>query len=205
MNQSAPLTLVFDVGLVLIDADYQPFLDFMRDHGADAADMEAFCAAVDLDAHERGEIGPEEFLDRLQRSATREPDRLRLLQSWNSMYRPVVPMIEFVRAASRRQPVHLLSNMGELHWRHLQEAFGIPSLGHGALASYKVGALKPDPAIYAVTEDRFGLDPSRTVFIDDRPVNIAAARARGWLGIVHRSPGATLAALADLGVEVGAG
>ena len=92
--------------------------------------------------------------------------------------------------------------MGELHWRHLEQAFGIPSLGHGALASYAVGALKPDPAIYEVTEQRFGLDPSRTVFVDDRAVNIAAARARGWQGIVHRSPATTLAALAELGVEV---
>ncbi len=196
------MTLVFDVGLVLIDADYRQFLEFMRGHGADAADMEAFCAAVDLDAHERGEIGPEDFLDRLQQAGKRAPDRGELLRSWNSMYRPVTRMIEFVRAASRRQPVHLLSNMGELHWRHLQDAFGIPSLGHGALASYTAGALKPDPAIYAMTEERFGLEPARTVFIDDRPVNIEAARARGWLGVVHHSPQATLDALAGLGVEM---
>ena len=202
MKAEPPLTLVFDVGLVLIDADYRPFLQFMRGHGADAADMEAFCAMVDLDAHERGEIGPDDFLERLAQSAPRTPERGRLLEAWNSMYEPVRPMIEFVRAASTRQPVHLLSNMGELHWRHLEQAFGIPSLGHGALASYAVGALKPDPAIYEVTEQRFGLDPSRTVFVDDRAVNIAAARARGWQGIVHRSPATTLAALAELGVEV---
>jgi HAD superfamily hydrolase (TIGR01509 family) len=197
-----PLTLVFDVGLVLIDADYASFLRFMREHGAEADDMEAFCSAVDLDAHERGEVGPEEFLDRLSRAATRVADRHALLAAWNGMYRPVAPMVEFVRDASTRQPVHLLSNMGELHWRHLESAFGIPSLGHGAVASYTVGALKPEPSIYAAIEARFGLVPERTVFIDDRPVNVAAARARGWRGIVHVTPQATLAALAALGVTV---
>ncbi len=202
MSAPAPLTLVFDVGLVLIGADYEPFLGYMRGHGADAADMEAFCATVDLDAHERGEVGPEDFLDRLQRAAPRRPDRDELLAQWNGMYHAVTPMIELVRDVSRRHSVHLLSNMGELHWRHLEAAFGIPSLGHGAIASWCVGALKPDPAIYEVTERRFGLDPARTVFIDDRPVNISAARGRGWTGIVHRSPQATYAALAGLGVAV---
>ena len=202
MAASTPLTLVFDVGLVLIGADYDPFLEFMRGHGAHAPDMEAFCAAVDLDAHERGEIGPEEFLERLQGAGRRRPDRDELRRQWNGMYHAEEPMIRLAREAAQRQPVHLLSNMGELHWRHLESEFGIPSLGHGAVASWAVGALKPDHAIYAAIEQRYRLDPSRTVFIDDRPVNIEAARARGWTGIVHRGAQSTYAALAALGVEV---
>lgn len=198
-----PRTLVFDVGLVLIDADYEPFLAFMRAHGAHAPDMESFCASVDLDAHERGEVGAEAFLERLSTAGDRRPDRAALLGHWNGMYCPVRPMIDYVRAACATHQVLLLSNMGELHWRHLEDSFGIPSLGHGAIASYAVGALKPDPGIYAAIEERHGLDPARTVFIDDRPANIDAARRRGWSGIVHRSPGETFAALEAMGVEVG--
>lgn len=195
--------LVFDVGLVLVDADYQPFLDYMRAHGAAAAtDMESFCAAVDLDAHERGELGAESFLDRLARTAARPMRRDELLSHWNGMYRPVAPMIDCVRRARLRYRVHLLSNMGELHWRHLEAAFGIPSLGHGAVASYAVGALKPDPGIYERLESQVGLAPGRLLFIDDRPVNVDAARARGWRGIVHRAPAETLRALAEAGVEL---
>ena len=96
----------------------------------------------------------------------------------------------------------LLSNMGALHWDHLEKAFGIPSLGHGAVASYTVGAIKPHPTIYETIEQRFNLDPARTVFIDDRPVNIAAAKERGWAGIVHRDATQTLQALAQLGVDI---
>ena len=202
-GSDADPVLVFDVGLVLVDADYRPFLDYLRAHGAAAAtDMETFCAAVDLDAHERGEVGPDSFLDRLQRSASRPPRRDELLAYWNGMYRPVAPMIDCVRRAAARYQVHLLSNMGELHWRHLEAEFGIPSLGHGAIASYTVGALKPDPGIYERLEERVGLTPGRLLFIDDRPVNIEAARARGWRGIVHRAPADTLRALAAAGIEL---
>jgi 2-haloacid dehalogenase len=200
MIKPPPLTLVFDVGLVLVGADYEPFLAFMRDHGAEAEDMDALCRAVDLDAHERGAIGAAAFMDRLAELAEREPAPAALLAAWNGMYHPVEPMLDLVRAASADHRVHLLSNMGEIHWAHLERAFGIPSLGHGAIASYAVGFLKPDPGIYAVAEERFALDPARTVFIDDRAVNVRAARERGWQAIEHRSPAATRASLAALGV-----
>ena len=202
MSRTAPDTLVFDVGLVLIGADYEPFLAYMRAHGADASDMEDFCRAVDLDAHERGEIRGPQFLDRIASRGARQPATGELHRAWNSMYYPDERMLDLARQATRNYRVFLLSNMGDLHWAHLEAAFAIPSLGHGSIASYTVGALKPDPAIYAAAEERFGLEPGRTVFIDDRPANIAAARVRGWSGIVHRDAADTARELELLGVRV---
>jgi len=62
--------------------------------------------------------------------------------------------------------------------------------------------MKPHEAIYVQAERRFGLEPSRTVFIDDRPENIAAACSRGWKGIVHSGHASTLAELQALGVRI---
>jgi len=75
-------------------------------------------------------------------------------------------------------------------------------VGHGALPSFLAGVMKPDAAIYEQAERRFALEPAATVFIDDRPENIASARERGWQGVVHRDPASTVAALAALGVSV---
>lgn len=38
---------------------------------------------------------------------------------------------------------------------------------------------KPDPAIYQLTMDRFGIKPETTLFIDDNAHNVAAAQAMG--------------------------
>ncbi len=59
----------------------------------------------------------------------------------------------------------------------------------GVLLSGEVGLLKPDPAIYALAVDRFGLDPSATLFVDDSPANVEAAIACGWQG--HHFTGAS--------------
>ena len=96
--------------------------------------------------------------------------------------------------------VYLLSNVGELHWERLRSAYRIHEVGHDAIASYLTGFMKPDPAIYLEAERRFGLDPARTVFIDDRAENVAAARARGWHAVRHSDPEATFGALRALGI-----
>jgi 2-haloacid dehalogenase len=61
----------------------------------------------------------------------------------------------------------------------------------GVLLSGEVGLLKPDHAIYHAAEQRFGLDPSATWFVDDSQANVDAAAAVGWHAI-HFTDAATL-------------
>ena len=44
--------------------------------------------------------------------------------------------------------------------------------------------MKPDPAIYALAIERFGIDPAGALFIDDVAKNIAGAESVGIAG--HR-------------------
>ena len=39
--------------------------------------------------------------------------------------------------------------------------------------------LKPDPAIYYLALDRFGLKPEQALFVDDRKINVEGAEAVG--------------------------
>lgn len=46
--------------------------------------------------------------------------------------------------------------------------------------------IKPDPAIYRLALDRFGLAPEQAIFIDDREDNVRSAEAVGIRGHVFR-------------------
>jgi HAD superfamily hydrolase (TIGR01509 family) len=199
---AAPEAIVFDVGHVLVDADYGPFLRLLAEHGAEFESMNAFCDAADLDAHEAGAVDGEAFLWRIQALLRRPVPRERLVHEWNAMYRPVQPLVSAARRLKRARRVYLLSNMGDVHWAHLERLLDVAGIAHDALPSWSVRVMKPDAKIYAAAERRFGLDPARTVFVDDRADNCAAARARGWGAVQHRSPDTTLAALAELGLPV---
>jgi 2-haloacid dehalogenase len=54
--------------------------------------------------------------------------------------------------------------------------------------------VKPDPAIYALAQARFGLGAGEALFIDDNPANVQAAIDAGWHG--HRFTDAERAAAA---------
>jgi 2-haloacid dehalogenase len=65
--------------------------------------------------------------------------------------------------------------------------------------------MKPDPAIYRLLVERFGLDPARCVYIDDNPTNAAAASELGMRAIHFTSPDTLATGLCELGFAVDTG
>jgi 2-haloacid dehalogenase len=70
----------------------------------------------------------------------------------------------------------------------------------GVLLSGEVGLLKPDHAIYHAAEQRFGLDPSATWFVDDSQANVDPAAAVGWHAIHFTDASALRTALLEAGL-----
>ena len=66
--------------------------------------------------------------------------------------------------------------------------------------SGRVNLAKPDAAIYEAAEQRLKLDPTQTLFMDDSPPNVHAARARGWRAEIIDSPRCVRNALIAHGV-----
>jgi HAD superfamily hydrolase (TIGR01509 family) len=60
-----------------------------------------------------------------------------------------------------------------------------------------VGSVKPEPAIYRHVLDGLGVPAERALLIDDRAVNIDAARALGMHGILFRGYEALMAEIEE--------
>lgn len=199
---AAPIrSIVFDIGWVFVRLNYAPFLEFLSARGAHAPDMEAVISRIALEEHESGRLHGDELLERLAGLAV-EPVPLHEVRAhWTGMFELDAAMVDLAHRLAAHYRVHLLSNIGDLHWAHLSREFRLHHIGHGALPSYLAGVMKPHPGIYAEAERRFALTPAHTVFIDDRADNIATASARGWHGIVHADYLSTVRALRALGVD----
>lgn len=75
----------------------------------------------------------------------------------------------------------------------------------GVVVSGLEGVIKPEPAIYELLIERFGLDPAATLFIDDRQVNLDAAEELGFQTHLFDGDAATLrSVMARLGLPVAA-
>ena len=197
--------VVFDVGGVMLRLRYQPFVRYLQEAGADLSDLPSWLATIGLEEHERGEIPGEELLGRVAATAREPLDAADLHRRWLDMFERTDAMFELAEGLMARHRVYLLSNVGDLHWAHMDREYGIEQVGHGAIASFRVGAIKPQPEIYRIAEQRLGLDPRSTVFVDDLARNVAGARACGWTAIHHVNPAMTRESLASLGVRVGGG
>jgi HAD superfamily hydrolase (TIGR01509 family) len=200
MAPAAIDTVVFDIGWVLVRFNYQPIIDLLRARGCAVDDLHAVLERAALADHESGRLHGHGLLERLAGLAREPVSHAELHAQWVGMFELDAPMLDLAHRLSEHHKVYLLSNIGDLHWAHLSREYRFHALGHGALPSYLAGAMKPHADIYAEAERRFALTPAATVFIDDRTDNIAAARARGWEGIVHTDHGSTRAALHALGV-----
>jgi FMN phosphatase YigB (HAD superfamily) len=194
--------IVFDIGRVLVRLEPQPLLALLARHGVADRDLESLVMRIALHEHETGELPGEALIERLAALAPAPIPAAMARAAWLDMFELDHAMIGLAHLLAARHRVFLLSNIGDLHWMHLAREFGLHRIGHGALPSFVAGSMKPAAPIYAEAERRFGLDPARTLFIDDRHDNIAAARQRGWHGIVHADYATTRAALARAGVAL---
>jgi HAD superfamily hydrolase (TIGR01509 family) len=96
----------------------------------------------------------------------------------------VLALVDGLHAAGLETGI--LSNTNDAHWRRqllgASATTRFPALqrvGHPH-ASHLLGVRKPAPEIYARMAARTGHAPARTLFFDDLPDNVAAARAAGW-------------------------
>jgi FMN phosphatase YigB (HAD superfamily) len=193
-------SVVFDIGRVLVRLDFAQILAYFSRHGLDTGGIDALLEQIELAAYERGEFDGDELLRRIARLGDGGMTVAELHRHWLGMFIPDERMIALARGIAARRRVYLLSNIGDLHWDFLKGAIGVESIGHGALPSFKARAAKPDAAIYRQAEKTFGLEPARTVFIDDLLPNVDTARQRGWRTIHHLDYASTLQRLREMGV-----
>ena len=85
----------------------------------------------------------------------------------------------------------LLSNTSKAFHRIRTRIPGI-ELFNGTLISADVGLVKPDPAIFRLVCEQFGILPSESSFIDDTPINAEAAQYVGMKAYVFNGDVAKL-------------
>jgi putative hydrolase of the HAD superfamily len=89
--------------------------------------------------------------------------------------------------------VGLLSNSWANHYPD-----ELLALFDAVVISGDVGLRKPDPVIYGLVLDKLAVPAARSVFVDDAPVNVAAAEKLGMRGVRHTDADTTRAALTEL-------
>jgi len=193
---------VFDLGKVLLDFDYGKAarrLAARCDLGPDAI-RQVLDQSRLLWRYETGAMTTTQFFEEVKNASGLRGELAEFRGDFAAIFEPIDAMIE-LHAELRRAgfPTYIFSNTNEMAITHIREEYPFFRSFSDYILSYEHGAMKPDPALYQVVEDRVGKRGAAIVYLDDRPENIAAGAARGWTAILHTEPAETRTALRAIG------
>ncbi len=200
------MDLIFDFGNVLVRFDplymAQRYIPDTED--ARAAAQVLFDRAY-WDRLDSGELRDAQVREM---ACARLPERLResggqALMNWYRNLPDMPGMREVVRACSRRgDRLFLLSNISidfAEKWREAENVRTLLEMFDGMAFSGVTGLLKPTEACFRALAEKYGIDLSSCLFVDDSPVNVEGARALGIDSYLFRGDADPLARRLGLG------
>lgn len=106
-------------------------------------------------------------------------------------------LVDFIRSLRGKYKTGLISNAwGDLRDFIIREKFD--DAFDKMIISAEVGAVKPEPKIFQIALQQFGIKPNEAVFVDDFLINIEGAEKVGMKGIHFKDPESALKQLKRL-------
>lgn len=179
--------MIFDVGRVLYDWD--PRILYRRLIDDDRA-LDAFLRdVVTHEWHFQHDAG-RDFADTSAELIALYPQHAALIAAWGprfleSIGAPIAGMSALVDELEAADvPLFAITNFSHEFWPpfRAREAAMFDRF-RDVVVSGAEKLVKPDPAIYHLALERFGLEAERTVFIDDNVANIAGAASVGLIAL----------------------
>jgi FMN phosphatase YigB (HAD superfamily) len=153
-------------------------------------------------ALETGAIDFHQFRLAVGRILGIELDEEEFLEIWCDMFSVDEGMVALGESLSGPYNTWLASNTSLVHYAWIMERFPKVAFYRAAALSYELGVMKPDAAYYEKALVRFGIDPARSIFIDDREENVAGAIRAGMDGIVFKDRPRLLDELRGRGITI---
>ncbi|HVQ07683.1 MAG TPA: HAD family phosphatase [Allosphingosinicella sp.] len=180
---TGPKAVVFDVGNVLYGWDPEAFLVKQI---ADDATRLRFIEDIDLYGWHETLDGGRPYAEAAAELNEKFPQYAALIAAWSDSFGETisgpVPGVHAIveELDARGAPLFAITNFSADFWPpfHDKERAFFARF-RDIIVSGEVKLLKPDPAIYYLALDRFGLRPANALFVDDREINVEGALAVG--------------------------
>jgi glucose-1-phosphatase len=203
---SVPSVVVFDLGKVLVDFDYgiaaakiARRIKFTPQQVREMLDHSPL-----LYRFETGLMTNEQFAVEVCAACGFSGALDEFYDAFADIFSEIKPMTA-MQAALRANgiPTCIFSNTNGIAIGHIRRRFPFFAHFDHYILSYELGAMKPDPKIYAAVERATGQAGEAIVYLDDRAENVEGGLVRGWRALLHETPEKTIPALRQLGLPAG--
>lgn len=199
-------TIVFDLGGVLVDWNPAHLYEKIF---PDPKERRFFLENICTPDWNAAQDGGRTIAEATKILVARHPEYRHAIQAyyerWEEMFRGPIPGTLEIFYRLTENPdykVYALTNWSSETWERGLKLFPFFSLFDGILVSGYEKTMKPEPEIYHLLLDRFGLDPGKLVFFDDSEKNVIAAQKSGFNAFVFQSPEQLKSSLKSYGVTL---
>ena len=180
-------TIIFDLGAVILNINYQNTIDEFTKLGVNnAATLYSKKVQTNLfNQIETGMISSDEFLKALQKE-TKNANINQVEKAWNAMLLDLPEeRIQLIEKLKNNYSIYLLSNTNAIHIDAIKKQLGkrkwlaFCKLFDKMYLSHELGLRKPDVKIFEYILNEQKLKAEEVFFIDDSPQHIAGAKKIG--------------------------
>lgn len=199
LHSDPPEALLFDLGGVLIDFDFQHALAAWAPYSRlpPEALRQAFRPDLAYERHERGEMTGAQYFAHVAQALQLEASAEQVEAGWNAIFKgEIAAARRLVTRLRDRIPCHAFTNTNASHmdcWMRLYPE--VAQAFDRIFASHQIGLRKPEAAAFAHICRELDVPPHAILFFDDLPENVEAACAAGLRGVLVRETGDIIAAL----------
>ena len=188
---NAVKNILFDLGAVLINIDFEKTADAFRQLGIDRFEEQfsQLSASTLFEDLETGKISNEDFYKAMRRQVPEMNLSDASIQlAWNAILQDFrKESMQLLKQLKQRYRLFLLSNTNAIHLVEvnniLNQQLNVENLDHyfeRAYYSHLIGLRKPTSAAFNFVMEDAGIKAHETLFIDDSHPNITAASQMGF-------------------------
>jgi putative hydrolase of the HAD superfamily len=184
-----PENIIFDLGGVLLNIDYAKTEEaFIRLGFTRFTEMyNQFSANAVFANLETGKISTDSFYENMLQASEQTVSKEQVTSAWNAMLLDFrEPSLQFLEKLAENHRLFLLSNTNAVHYEAFMKIFAanfpdkdFDSYFSKAYYSHEIGLRKPGKEVFEFVMEDAGVDPGKTLFIDDSYNNIEGAKKAG--------------------------
>jgi 2-haloacid dehalogenase len=204
MRGRIPSTAVFDLGGVFID--WNPRYLYRKLFRGDEAAVEHFLSTIcTQDWNEQQDAG-RTFAEGCAVLKAAHPAQSELIDAWFPGYEQMLGgeiqgSVEILSELHTNQTrLYALTNWSVETFPFAVRRFKFLGWFRGIVLSGEAKLLKPDPRLFRILFEKYAIDPTDAVYVDDRENNVDAAQQLGMHGIHFTDAGCLRRQLAGLGL-----
>ncbi len=187
MSLKIPEVVVFDLGKVLLDFDYDIAIRrFVERSDAEIDKVrELINSSVQYD-YESGKITTDDFFTYVKNGAGFQGDRSEFIDLFSGIFSPMKIMLKlFNRVKIAGIPTCVFSNTNEIAIQYISKQYPFYGDFDFYVLSFQEKGMKPDEPIYRVVEKKTMKSGESILYIDDRLENIETGNRLGWQTVLQ--------------------